>query len=98
MAEAWRGTVNSVLYKIQFERNLDDAEVVDWLAADLVERPLAGSTPQEEIAELTAALRSGASLTEGGIPQPHGDQAVRAFLTKVVAKMNDLQARPPGAS
>lgn len=96
MSEPWRGTVNSVLYKTQFERNLDDPDVVGWLAADLVERPLAGSTPEEEAAELTAALRSGASLTEGGIPQPHGDHAVRAFLTKVLATMNDLRSRPRG--
>lgn len=98
MSEPWRGTVNGVLYKIQFERNLDDPEVVEWLADELVQRPLAGSTPQEEMAELSAALRSGASLTEGGIPQPHGDQAVRAFLTKVLAMMNDLQSRPPGGN
>jgi hypothetical protein len=91
MPESWRGTVNSVLYKVQFEKNLGDPEVIDWLAADLIERPLAGSDAGQDIADLTAALRSEASLTEGGIPQPHGERAVRDFLTKVVARMNDLR-------
>jgi hypothetical protein len=91
MSEPWRGTVNSVLYKVQFERDLSDPAVIDWLAADLTEKPLADSTPADTVADLTAALGSGVSLTEGGIPQPHSDQTVREFLTKVVDRMTLLR-------
>jgi hypothetical protein len=47
-------------------------------------------------AEVTAA--PGVSPTEGGIPQPHGDQAVRASLTTVIARMQDLPAWAGGAN
>ncbi|MFE7801708.1 hypothetical protein [Nocardia sp. NPDC057440] len=73
---------------MQFERTLDD-EVADWLAKDLAERPVAGSTIDDDIADLTAALESDLSLTEGSIPQPHSNEAVRKFLTRVVSLMNE---------
>jgi hypothetical protein len=89
MAESWRGFVNGLLYKVQFERNLNN-EVVDWLAQDILKSPLLGMTPEEEYSELTAALQSGASLA-GDMPQPHSDVDIREFLTAVLRRMDTLR-------
>ncbi len=89
MPEFWRGFVNGLLYKVQFERNLNN-EVVDWLAQDILKSPLMGMTPEEEYSELTAALRSGASLAED-IPQPHSDVDIKEFLTAVLRRMDTLR-------
>lgn len=86
-----QGTVNCALYKVQFEQDLGDENLVEWLARDMIRRPFGDSTPEQEIADLTAALRSGASLTENAIPQPHGEHDVRIFLTRVVDRMSALR-------
>jgi len=96
VTDSWRGFVDGVLYKLQFTRTLDD-EAVDWLARDLIEKPLGRFTPEQEYAALAAALRSADSLT-GDMPQPHGDHEMREFLQRVVRRMEAM--RPwsgPGA-
>jgi hypothetical protein len=86
VTDSWRGFVNGVLYKVQFTRALDD-EAADWLATDLIEKPLGRFTPEQEYAALAEALRSADSVT-GDMPQPHGEQEMREFLQRVVRRMD----------
>ncbi len=88
----WQGLVNAVLYTVQFERILD-AETADRVAHILVEEPLLRMTPEQEHTALREALSSGEPLT-GGIPQPHGEEAVRRFTTAVLSRMDTLRPWP----
>jgi hypothetical protein len=91
MPESWQRTVNGILFKVQFEEDLGNQEVVDWLAENLIKEPLGSLTPDEEIAILATALGSGLSLTEEAIPQPHSEQQVRLFLTVLLDRMKALR-------
>lgn len=89
--QEWRPAVNAVLYQAQFAPTLDDDQLVARGARDLVERPLLGRPPEATLAALRAALASGAALT-GGIPQPHDEASVRAFLGRLA---DALEASAP---
>jgi hypothetical protein len=84
--QQWRPTVNGVLYQTQFAPTLDDEALVAMGAEQLVSRPLLGRPPEVTLDALRSALASGAPLT-GGIPQPHDEASVRAFLTRLADRL-----------
>jgi hypothetical protein len=84
--QQWRPTVNGVLYQTQFAPTLDDEALVANGAEQLVSRPLLGRPPEVTLDALRSALASGAPLT-GGIPQPHDEASVRAFLTRLADRL-----------
>jgi hypothetical protein len=61
MVERWRGVVNGVLYRVQFEPKLDD-ELAAWIAERIVTEPK-HVTADEQYADLVRALSSDAQLT-----------------------------------
>jgi hypothetical protein len=91
--QQWRGTVNGVLYQTQFAPTLDDDQLVARGAGELVERPLFGQPPEVTLASLRAALASGAPLSTG-IPQPHDEDSVRAFLTRLADRLESSRPWP----
>jgi hypothetical protein len=91
--QQWRGTVNGVLYQTQFAPTLDDEQLVATGAAALVERPLFGQPPEVTLAALRTALASGAPLGTG-IPQPHDEASVRAFLTRLADRLEASRPWP----
>lgn len=91
--QQWRGTVNGVLYQTQFAPTLDDEQLVATGAEQLVSRPLFGQPPEVTLASLRAALASGAPLA-GGIPQPHDEESVRAFLTRLADRLEESRPWP----
>lgn len=91
--QQWRGTVNGVLYQTQFAPTLDDDQLVARGAGELVERPLFGQPPEVTLASLRAALGSGAPLSTG-IPQPHDEDSVRAFLTRLADRLESSRPWP----
>ncbi len=91
--QQWRGTVNGVLYQTQFAPTLDDDGLVAKGAEQLVARPLFGQPPEVTLASLRAALASGESLGTG-IPQPHDEESVRAFLTRLADRLESSQPWP----
>lgn len=91
--QQWRGTVNGVLYQTQFAPTLDDAELIATGAEQLVSRPLFGQPPEVTLASLRTALASGAPLGTG-IPQPHGEESVRVFLTRLADRLESSRPWP----
>ena len=87
----WRGVVNGVLYMVQFEPSLDDDAVVAARAEQLLAAPPFDQPVAELLSALRAALADGRPLT-GGVPQPHDEATVRAFLTRVADRID--AARP----
>ncbi|WP_119727957.1 hypothetical protein [Thermomonospora amylolytica] len=88
---AWRGLVNALLYDMQFVRVFDD-KVVRECAEHLVGRTLLELTPEQEHALLVEALGSDGRLTE--VFSEHSEEAVRDFLGRVVARMEELRPWP----
>jgi hypothetical protein len=84
--QRWRGTVNGVLYQTQFAPTLDDEQLVRTGAEQLVARPLFGQPPEVTLAALREALASDATLSTG-IPQPHDEASVRAFLARLADRL-----------
>ncbi len=91
--QQWRGTVNGVLYQTQFAPTLDDDQLVATGADQLVARPLFGQPPELTLASLRAALASGAPLSTG-IPQPHDEASVRAFLIRLADRLESTRPWP----
>lgn len=92
--QQWRGVVNGVLYMVQFEPTLDDEATVAARAEQLLARPPFDLPVAETVDALRAALASGRPLT-GGIPVPHGEPAVRAFLTRLADRMDAARPSTP---
>jgi hypothetical protein len=91
--QQWRPTVNGVLYLTQFAPTLDDEQLVARGAEQIVARPLVGRPPEVTLEALRSALASGARLT-GGIPQPHDEDAVRSFLTRLADRLDSSRPWP----
>ncbi|WP_119726297.1 hypothetical protein [Thermomonospora amylolytica] len=94
----WRDLVNALLYNMQFVRVLDDKAAEEY-ARHLVVRTELDLTPAQEHALLVDALRSGERLTER-FPQRyarHSEEAVRGFLRRVVARMEEMRPWPTPA-
>ncbi|HST67715.1 MAG TPA: hypothetical protein VLM05_21270 [Mycobacteriales bacterium] len=91
--QQWRPTVNGVLYQTQFAPTLDDEQLVARGAREVVERPLVGRSPQTTLDALRSALASGKRLT-GSIPQPHDEDAVRSFLTRLADRLEASRPWP----
>jgi hypothetical protein len=91
--QQWRPTINAVLYQAQFSPTLDDEQLVARGADALVERPLVGRSPEVTLDALRSALASGARLT-GGVPQPHDEESVRTFLTRLAERLEASRPWP----
>lgn len=89
--QQWRGTVNGVLYQVQFAPTLDDDSLVASGAEQLVTQPLFGQPPAVTLEALRTALASGSPLSTS-IPQPHAEASVRTFLSRLV---DQLEAAAP---
>lgn len=90
--ESWRGLVNALLYQMQFRTALDE-KAADEFARALVTEPLLDLSAAEEYALLEEAVRSDGRLTDF-IPEPHGEEEVRDFLRRLVARMEALRPWP----
>lgn len=91
--QQWRPTVNGVLYLTQFAPTLDDERLVAKGAEQIVARPLVGRSPEVTLDALRSALAGGARLT-GSIPQPHDEESVRAFLTRLADRLEASRPWP----
>ncbi len=91
----WRGVVNGILYTVQFQQELDDAQV-ERTARAMIAEPLY-DLPTVEIRDaVSAALDSDEQLTQL-IPEAHGEAEFRAFLRRVVERLDALRPWPEPA-
>lgn len=88
----WRSVVNAILYSVQFEKELDN-HVVGRIASSLLTEPLATLTPEEEYQALSDGLAMGAPLPTL-VQMPQDPAALREFLGRVVARMDDMRPWP----
>lgn len=89
--ERWQGVVNGVLYSVQFEPDLAAEGVAATWATRLLARPVFDLPVGETVAALRLAL-AGPGRLSGGVPQPHDESSVRAFLAELIDRME--AARP----
>lgn len=93
--EYWRPVVNGVLYSVQFRDQLTD-DLAGHLAQDILHRPLAGLTREDQYTALTTAVQSGTDLTSL-IPKAHAESSFRGFLADVVDQLDALRPWPEPA-
>jgi hypothetical protein len=92
MPELWRDVSDSILFSMQFEERLGNAEALRF-AREIISRPLKYLTAEEEYAAIAEALRSDARLTEL-VPESHGEQEYRDFLRRVLSSLDALRPWP----
>ncbi|WP_157229160.1 hypothetical protein [Nocardia brevicatena] len=92
MIDTWPGVVNTILYHIRFENELNQ-DIVDRISNALLTEPVFDLTPDEEY----SALRYGLLHVE---PLPTAIEVkwpateIREFLTRVVHRMDELRPWP----
>ncbi|MBK0869042.1 hypothetical protein INP57_19730 [Saccharopolyspora sp. HNM0986] len=84
--ESWRRPVDGLVYCVQFAEELTD-ELAAREAQRFLAEPYVTLTQQEQYDALAYAVANGADLG-ANIPQPHSDETLRMFLSKVVAEMD----------
>jgi hypothetical protein len=95
-AGRWRGTINEILFAVQFGA-LND-ETVAGVANAMIERRFLVTGPAVYLAAVQAALASGEALV-GGAPVPHAEEDFRAFLGRLRDRLLATQPWPePSAS
>ena len=94
-ASPWQGLINALLHELQFCSVLDE-KAVEEFASYLVTETLLDLTPEQEYALLSDALRSDAQLT-GFFPEPHGEEALRRFLRRLLERMEEKRPWPEAA-
>jgi hypothetical protein len=92
MPELWRDVSDSILFGMQFEERLGNAEALRF-AREIISRPLKYLTAEEEYAAIAEALRSDAMLTEL-VPESHGEQEYRDFLRRVLSSLDAQRPWP----
>ena len=92
--QSWRPVVNGVLLSVQFDQLTDD--LAGHAARELLQKPLASFTREEQHAALTTAVHTGTGLTSF-IPDAHGEGEFRNFLTRVVDQLDALRPWPEPA-
>lgn len=90
--EYFRGIVNTILYSVQFDAELDQG-VADRIADTILNEPLATLTPEEEYSSLIEGLRCGAELPTL-VQMRQSDGELREFLRLVVARMDSRRPWP----
>lgn len=88
----WRGIVNTILYSVQFEAELD-VSVANRIAEGLLERPVGLLSADDEYTSLAAGLRSGAPLPTL-VQMRHPADELREFLALVVDRMDSMRPWP----
>ncbi|WP_278264973.1 hypothetical protein [Nocardia sp. AG03] len=91
--DAWYGTVQRILYTIQFDAELNQA-VVDRVADRLVTHPFDYVTAEDEYTALTDGLRHQAPMPSLISILRQSPAEVRDFLTRVVAEMDAMRPWP----
>ena len=84
--ESWRRPVDGLVYCVQFAEELTD-ELAAREAQRFLAEPYVTLTQQEQYDAFAYAVANGADLG-ANIPQPHSDETLRMFLSKVVAEMD----------
>jgi hypothetical protein len=92
MAEMWRTVSGSILYSMQFQAELGEAEAMSF-AQEIIRRPLLYYTAGQEYAGIAEALQSEASLTEG-MPGSRGEREYRDFLRLLLDCLDTLRPWP----
>jgi hypothetical protein len=82
---------NIILYRVMFEKDLDDA-LAAAIADQAIQRPDANLTTEQTYAGIIDALHSNAVLTEAMDGHRHSEQEYRAFLARVA---HHLDAKRP---
>jgi len=92
--EAWRGTLNQILYLTNYSRDLT-AEDAASFAGRMIEYDFFPDGPAVYREALAQALAAPAVLSEQAVPTPHTEATLREFLGKLAA---ELDARKPWPS
>lgn len=92
MITTWPGVVNTILYHIQFEKELDQ-KIVDRISNALLVEPVFELTPEEEYSALENGLLQGEPLPEA-VEVKWSDAEIRDFLTRVVQRMDERRPWP----
>ncbi|WP_446221743.1 hypothetical protein ACTWPB_17765 [Nocardia sp. IBHARD005] len=88
----WQGIVNSILYSVQFESELNDG-VVNRIAYALLTEPLSSLTPDDEYQSLSDGLAADTPLPNA-VPMRQESTELREFLSRVVARMDNMRPWP----
>jgi hypothetical protein len=84
-ARNWRGTVNGLLYSVQFDPELNDA-VIDRLTGLILSRRALSRGAAEYLWAIDQALAQDDPLNDA-IETPNSDAEFRAFLARLSARL-----------
>lgn len=90
----WRGPVNEILYGIQFTPVLDDA-VVEKIAVAMIDGRYFGSGAAVYASAIHRALAQDGTLDQV-VGTPHGEERLRAFLTRLGSRLSGSAGLDPG--
>jgi hypothetical protein len=93
MSDDWKGVVNQILFGVLDTPRLDD-DAADRMARAMVERRYFGDGPAAYAAAVEQALEYSGPLADE-VGTPHGEEAFRAFLRQLAAR---LEAHRPWPS
>ncbi|MDO3648239.1 hypothetical protein [Nocardia mangyaensis] len=91
----WPDMVNAILYRIQFEKALDERSA-EKIARELVTEPLWSLTADDEHTALAHGLQARLPLPSD-IPNANSETDTRLFLNKIVESMDALRPWPDRA-
>ncbi|GAA3788582.1 hypothetical protein ACFS5L_20780 [Streptomyces phyllanthi] len=83
------GLLNSILYCVQFSRELDERDV-ERITRMILEQPFHDLTTEEEYARIEAVLAEDSWDTDLSW-QPHDEPSVRGFLRRVLDRLDALR-------
>jgi hypothetical protein len=92
-AQDWQPIVNQILYLTNYNRELTD-EVAQSYAGRMIEHDFFPSGPAAYREAIAQVLASGGPVTDGVIDTPHDAAALREFLGKVAAALDERRPWP----
>jgi len=88
--DAWRGTLNQILYLANHAHDLSDDDAAAF-AERMIQHDFFPDGPAVYRAAIDAALADPVLLGEEAVPQPHAEPVVREFLGKLATALDERQ-------
>lgn len=81
------GTVRTLLYPVQYERDPASPKAVDWVVAEVVEGDETGLSPAGYLEHVQRTLEFDGDLAAALQGDAHDDAQIRAFLRALAARL-----------